>query len=134
MDSDRVDAWVSSVDELLDDGRDDRLVSGDAMRWSPASLETGPPLPVGMWDACVGSTPDRPLGLGVSMRQAAVGMAAYQETMRGIGQQMMDNLLRATAEMTPPVPEPPERRRRALWLRRNRDTGPALPPLGRRVR
>lgn len=35
MDRESVDAWVSGVDELLDNGADDTRVGPDAMRWSP---------------------------------------------------------------------------------------------------
>lgn len=38
MNGEAVDAWVSSVDELLAGGRDDEMVSGDAMRWSPEAV------------------------------------------------------------------------------------------------
>jgi hypothetical protein len=139
-----VDAWVSSVDELLAGRRDDVEVSDDAMRWSPEAPETGPLLPAAMWDDCVWPPPGQwqPTGL-LNRSDIHVDPTVIDRLTRTFAMSVAEvtgTVIRTLVafEQIPDelveVDDAGNRIRRALEARRNRDTGPPRPPLGRRVR
>jgi hypothetical protein len=126
VDDDRVESWVASVDELLDNHGRDSAVGRDAMRWTPDLLPvpTNPLVP--RWTpedlAQVQDAFQRTFGL-INDELGSI-LRAYAGAVSEVGRKL-------TAAFGPLIEERPpvDLQARALWLQKHRDTGPALPPL-----
>lgn len=155
MDREQVDGWLAGVDELLAGRRDDESVSEDAMRWSPDKPVADEWHPTGLLDlpqmtirinaesVCV--LMPNPEALARLQQSLTDAVAAWRAALAGttplferLSRQVVSvahAARRAAGEDVELAPKVADARfRRALEARRSRDTGPPLPPLGRRVR
>jgi hypothetical protein len=112
---------MTDILDLIDGAIHDVETSADAMRWSPDP----PPRP--------STVPTAPPGLTdwqlTVLQEAFANLAAH---MTELARAVFRDLGRAFAEIADLMDsdhlEPEDPRERALWLRRNRNTGPKTPP------
>lgn len=137
MDRERMDSWVSSVDELLDWSDEDRSVGPDAMRVGGPT----PPLPCRRASPGVGGRPLTEAERDAVLEAGRRAFATFSAQMASVRRVFAATAARVTEALAPlnelaralGTEKPPaDPRARALWLRQRRDTGPALPPLARR--